>query len=242
MMPFATLFVSASANLVCEALGAKPKFDPVLSFHDRVRFVADIRHRVHPARAGIPLHMRRSSALIGALPVNHRTGQDRPTKAVPVEISRSAHPDDVRRRRLPQRRGTRRSYAIAWIRRRVVRHAARVQLMTIRTPSETSISPITSAGSAKRASCSSTSACPISTLATTRFYILTRSFTHDYRRESKEFEQITVRIKIARHNRKFVTLHHEIHSAAQGLLGSWRAVADVRRYGTTTIRSIFRGR
>ena len=56
-------------------------------------------------------------------------------------------------------------------------------------------------------------------LATTRFYILTRPFTHDYRRESKEFEQITVRIKIARHNRKFVTLQHEIHSAAQGLLG-----------------------
>ena len=57
MMPFATLFVSASANLVCEALGAKPKFDPVLSFHDRLRFVADIRNRLYPASAGLPVHL-----------------------------------------------------------------------------------------------------------------------------------------------------------------------------------------
>ncbi|KAB1069613.1 acyl-CoA thioesterase [Methylobacterium planeticum] len=56
-------------------------------------------------------------------------------------------------------------------------------------------------------------------LATTGFYVLTRSFTHDFRREAREFEPIFVRIRIASHNRKFVTLSHEIHSRTQGLLG-----------------------
>ncbi|WP_204324907.1 hypothetical protein, partial [Morganella morganii] len=42
-------------------------------------------------------------------------------------------------------------------------------------------------------------------LKTTDFYVLTKSFTHDFRREAVEFEPITVKIKIANHNRKFVT-------------------------------------
>jgi acyl-CoA thioesterase FadM len=58
-------------------------------------------------------------------------------------------------------------------------------------------------------------------IKTTRFYILTRSFKHNFRREAREFEPITVRIRVASLNRKFVTLDHEIHGgAAQGLLGS----------------------
>ncbi|HEV7440586.1 MAG TPA: thioesterase family protein [Methylobacterium sp.] len=56
-------------------------------------------------------------------------------------------------------------------------------------------------------------------LATTGFYVLTRSFSHDFRREAREFEPVFVRIRIAGHNRKFVTLTHEIHSRTQGLLG-----------------------
>lgn len=56
-------------------------------------------------------------------------------------------------------------------------------------------------------------------LKTTSYYVLTRSFQHDFRREAREFEPITVRISIARHNRKFVTLAHEIYSDMQGLLG-----------------------
>jgi len=53
----------------------------------------------------------------------------------------------------------------------------------------------------------------------TDFYVLTRSIHHDFRREAREFDPITVRIRIASHNRKFVTLAHEIHSEAHGLLG-----------------------
>ncbi|WP_061977672.1 thioesterase family protein [Aureimonas sp. AU20] len=60
---------------------------------------------------------------------------------------------------------------------------------------------------------------PEFSLADTSFYVLTRSFQHDFRREAQEFEPIVVRIRIASHNRKFVTLEHEIHSENHGLLG-----------------------
>ncbi|SDA34619.1 Acyl-CoA thioesterase FadM [Methylobacterium sp. UNC378MF] len=56
-------------------------------------------------------------------------------------------------------------------------------------------------------------------LKSTDFYILTKSFHHDFRREAMEFEPVTIRISIASHNRKFVTLAHEIHSEVNGLLG-----------------------
>ena len=53
----------------------------------------------------------------------------------------------------------------------------------------------------------------------TEFYVLTRSIHHDFRREAREFDPVTVRIRIASHNRKFVTLAHEIQSESHGLLG-----------------------
>src|SRR5262249_13516548 len=56
-------------------------------------------------------------------------------------------------------------------------------------------------------------------LKNTDFHVLTRSINHDFRRETREFDPVTVRVKIASHNRKFVTLAHEIHSEAHGLLG-----------------------
>lgn len=56
-------------------------------------------------------------------------------------------------------------------------------------------------------------------LKTTNYFVLTRSFQHDFRREAREFERISVRIRIARNNRKFVTLAHEIYSEVNGLLG-----------------------
>jgi acyl-CoA thioesterase FadM len=60
---------------------------------------------------------------------------------------------------------------------------------------------------------------PLFDLKTTQYYVLTRSFTHDFRMEAKEFEAITVRIRISGHNRKFVTLDHEVFSSARGMLG-----------------------
>lgn len=56
-------------------------------------------------------------------------------------------------------------------------------------------------------------------LKNTPFYILTRSFEHKFIRETREFETVSVRIKIASYNRKFVVLEHEIFDSENKLLG-----------------------
>ena len=56
-------------------------------------------------------------------------------------------------------------------------------------------------------------------LKDTPFYILTRSFEHKFVRETREFETVSVRIRIGSYNRKFVTLEHEIYDSQQHLLG-----------------------
>lgn len=56
-------------------------------------------------------------------------------------------------------------------------------------------------------------------LQDTPFYILTRSFEHKFLRETKEFEPVTVRLRIAGYNRKFVTLEHEVYDSSQHMLG-----------------------
>jgi len=56
-------------------------------------------------------------------------------------------------------------------------------------------------------------------LKDTPYYILTRSFEHKFVRETREFEVVSVRIRVAGYNRKFVTLEHEIYDSAGHLLG-----------------------
>jgi len=56
-------------------------------------------------------------------------------------------------------------------------------------------------------------------LKDTPFYILTRSFEHKFVRETKEFETVSVRIKVASYNRKFATLEHEVYDSHASLLG-----------------------
>lgn len=56
-------------------------------------------------------------------------------------------------------------------------------------------------------------------LKETPFYILTRSFEHKFMRETREFERVTVRLRIADWNRKFVTLEHEVKDSSDQLLG-----------------------
>jgi len=56
-------------------------------------------------------------------------------------------------------------------------------------------------------------------LQTTKFYILTRAFEHKFIREAREFDTITVKIRIAEYNRKFCTLEHQIFNADHALLG-----------------------
>jgi acyl-CoA thioesterase FadM len=59
-------------------------------------------------------------------------------------------------------------------------------------------------------------------LKDTPFYILTRSFEHKFVRETREFETVSVRIRIGGYNRKFVTLEHEVYDSQNHLLGKGR--------------------
>jgi acyl-CoA thioesterase FadM len=56
-------------------------------------------------------------------------------------------------------------------------------------------------------------------LQNTPFYILTRSFEHKFVRETREFETVQVKIRVAGYNRKFATLEHEIYDSLGQLLG-----------------------
>ena len=56
-------------------------------------------------------------------------------------------------------------------------------------------------------------------LENTPFYILTRSFEHKFVRETREFETVRVKIRVAGYNRKFATLEHEIFDSQDNLLG-----------------------
>jgi acyl-CoA thioesterase FadM len=56
-------------------------------------------------------------------------------------------------------------------------------------------------------------------LRNTKFFVLTKSFNHEFRREIREFQPVTIRLKIGSYNRKFVTIVHEIHSRSEGLIG-----------------------
>ncbi len=59
-------------------------------------------------------------------------------------------------------------------------------------------------------------------LKTTPFYILTRSFEHKFMREAREFDVITVKIRVADANRKFCTLEHQVFGSDNELLGKGR--------------------
>ncbi|NJK92751.1 MAG: hypothetical protein HC904_13560 [Blastochloris sp.] len=56
-------------------------------------------------------------------------------------------------------------------------------------------------------------------LKTTDFYILTRSYEHKFIRESREFECLSVKIRVSEYNRKFVTMEHQIFDSSGQLLG-----------------------
>jgi acyl-CoA thioesterase FadM len=45
------------------------------------------------------------------------------------------------------------------------------------------------------------------------------AFEHKFVRETREFERVTVRLRIADWNRKFVTLEHEVKDSSDQLLG-----------------------
>ncbi len=56
-------------------------------------------------------------------------------------------------------------------------------------------------------------------LKTTKFYILTRSYEHKFVREAREFDVITIKLRIGDFNRKFCTLEHQVFGSDNELLG-----------------------
>ncbi len=54
---------------------------------------------------------------------------------------------------------------------------------------------------------------------TSAFLILTRSYEHKFIRETQEFVPVTIHLKIADYNRKFVTMEHKIYNSSGELIG-----------------------
>lgn len=61
-------------------------------------------------------------------------------------------------------------------------------------------------------------------LKNTGFFILTRAFEHKFNLEAREFDVLTVRIRVESFNRKFVTLEHQITNQTRDILGKGKQV------------------
>lgn len=59
---------------------------------------------------------------------------------------------------------------------------------------------------------------------TSKYLILTRSIEHKFQKEIKEFDEVTIELRIADYNRKFVTLEHRILTKNQELVGKGKQV------------------
>ncbi len=69
---------------------------------------------------------------------------------------------------------------------------------------------------------------------TSPYLILTRSIDHKFQKEIKEFDEVTIQIRIADYNRKFVTLEHQILDLKGELVGKGKQIlmfVDSKNYG-----------
>jgi acyl-CoA thioesterase FadM len=213
MLPFATLFVGATLCLVCETVSGRQAYDGVLcgliGLAASLVFLAG-----YVAPEGALLGLSPLIAAIGALPaLGGLAGRAGPA-ADPGSAATGALPQAVPTLVVPKEEAVAsHGFDGPWF-----------VLQLIPTYDDTnSVGNVYFANYfrwvGKARELFFNVCMPDFDLATTGFYVLTRSFSHDFRREAREFEPVFVRIRIASHNRKFVTLSHEIHSRTQGLLG-----------------------
>lgn len=210
MLPFATLLAGAAACLVLEVLGVKRIYDPVLcALLGAVSALLAVAGYVTPNAA--LLTIAALVPLVGALPMlAARFGATPPAPA-----AAAAEPEPT-----------------ATVIRIVNDNAAGAEGFEGRdfvirlTPTYDDTNSVGNVYFAnyvrwvgKARELFFNTCVPGFDIASTEFYILTKSFQHDFRREAREFEPLTVRIRVKHSNRKFVTLEHEIHSTTQGLLG-----------------------
>ncbi len=236
MLPFATLLAGAAACLVLEVLGAERAYDPMLcALLGATATLLAVAGYVTPDAA--LLTIAALVPLIGALPMlAQRLGWSAPAPGPPASepqpvatVIRVVNDDhagsegfegrDFVIRLTPTYDDTNSVGNIYFA--NYVRWVGKARELFFRT------------------------CVPDFDLASTEFYILTKSFQHDFRREAREFEPLIVRIRVKHANRKFVTLEHEIHSATQGLLGRGEQslmFVDTRTYRPLDIpRSIVEG-
>jgi acyl-CoA thioesterase FadM len=212
MLPFATLFVGSAACLVCEVLGGKRFYDPILCFligsGAAIIFVLGYIPPIAFLLTLAPL-----IALIGALP--SIIGMLRPQgTAIVVETLM----DDAA---APSALGPLSSQGP------IASHGFDGQWFVMQlTPTYDDTNSVGNIYFAnyvrwvgKARELFFNICMPSFDLKTTSYYVLTRSFNHDFRIEAKEFDAITVRIRISGHNRKFVTLEHEVYSGMREMLG-----------------------
>lgn len=220
MMPFATLFVAASACLLCEVLGGPQRYDGVLCLV--IGFAAGLM-LIAGYVAPLPVLLAISPlvAAIGALQAI--VGLFRPPTGAPAAQAVAVLEDEGPRtlamplptpvKPVGNNATPAHGFDGQWF----------VMRMTPTYDDTNSVGNVYFANYVRwvgKARELFFNLCmPDFDLATTNYYVLTRSFTHDFRREAKEFEAVTVRIRIAQHNRKFVTLEHDIRSDTQGILG-----------------------
>ena len=219
MFPFATLLVGAAGCLVCETLGAKGRYDPVLNYMIGLTaaliFLAGYVTPVPAFMALAPL-----IAFVGTLPMtlelagwSGAAGPVVPATVVDQAVRRPIATEVSMVQMTREDAVTSHGFDGQWF----------VMRMIPTYDDTNSVGNVYFANYVrwvgKTRELFFNVCMPRFDLKTTSFYVLTKSFTHDFRREAAEFEPIIVRLKIAQHNRKFVTLAHEIHSETHGLLG-----------------------
>ncbi|KTR04087.1 thioesterase [Aureimonas ureilytica] len=216
MMPFATLLAGPAACLLARVLGRRGRYDSVLcyliGFASMLLFVIGYAGPV-PSLLGLSALV----ALIGALPMLLQPGEPETQPSKPDAPSEPANQPVQLAPLAPAGKVAELSAAHGfdgdWF----------VMRMVPTYDDTNSVGNVYFANYmrwvGKARELFFNQCMPEFDLASTSFYVLTRSFQHDFRREAQEFEPIIVRIRIETHNRKFVTLAHEIHSENQGLLG-----------------------
>jgi YbgC/YbaW family acyl-CoA thioester hydrolase len=219
MAPFATVFAAASACLACEALGGRPRLDPTLCLLTGALSVAAFfpgyvlasppllwaSTLIALAPAVAPL-----LALRGAVPEAQADVPAAPiAAAVPAVVANDATPASV-----PGGHGS-------------TGHTIEDNWFCIRLVS--TYDDTNSVGNVyfanyfrwvgKAREMFFAHSMPEFDLRNTDFLILTKRFVHDFRCETSEFDHVTVRVRVASYNRKFVVMEHEITSERHGLLG-----------------------
>ncbi len=220
MMPFATVFVGPAACLVARVFGRRGRYDSVLCYligvASALLFVAGYAGGLASLMTLAPL-----VGLVGALPMIWNT----PEAEAAARASEEGAPSAAAPARLvPVAAGLAPLGGVAEL---SASHGFDGDWFVMRmTPTYDDTNSVGNVYFAnymrwvgKARELFFNHCMPDFDLASTPFYVLTRSFQHDFRREAQEFEPILVRIRISTHNRKFVTLEHEIHSENHGLLG-----------------------